>query len=345
MSQHSLLFPNQSRASLRGELQDGIQALASMFKGPSAPATPYEGMLWLDDDTPSSTVWTVKQYDGTDWILWGYVDTVANTFTLASSLSAAGARGLISGWVSGVNGSDPLHDIDIGVGSGVDTTGVALLQGVALTKRYDASWAAGNGNGGRRGSAADGDWWIHALLDGATQAVDYAFDQSRTAPSLPSGYALFRPIGWFQVASGEVKAFHSYELPGGGLEIARDTRATDVSATIGTARSLVSLPSVPTGISVVATLGLEIAGHNNALDIACPDHAEIAPAFGSGLGGAGIALGITMSSGGGFVTAISASLKSQYRARTDTSRQVAMQATSAGLVVKASVNSFEWSRR
>ncbi|WP_425065626.1 hypothetical protein [Reyranella sp.] len=345
MSQHDLTIDNASRTTVRGDIQSALQALGSLMKGSSAPSTLYSGMLWLDDDTPSSTLWTLKQYDGTDWIVWGYVDTVANTFVPASSLAIGGAKGLISGWTSVNNGSDPLHDIDIAAGAGIDTTGVALIQGVALTKRYDASWAAGNGNGGRRGSAANGDWWIHAVLNVSAQTVDYIFDQSRTAPSLPSGYTLFRPIGWFQVASGEVGPFHSYELPGGGLEIARDLRATDVSETIGTARSLVSLPSVPTGISVVATLAVEMTGHNVALDINCPDHNEITPSIGSGLGLAGINIGISMSPGSQFVSGVTAVVKYQQRARTDTSRQLAMQASAAGVGVKAAVDSFEWSRR
>jgi hypothetical protein len=37
-------------------------------------------MVWVDDDTPSATVWTVKQYDGADWIELGRLDITANIY-------------------------------------------------------------------------------------------------------------------------------------------------------------------------------------------------------------------------------------------------------------------------
>lgn len=341
MSQHDLTIDNDSRTNVRLDLQAALQALGSCMKGPSAPATPYVGELWLDDDTPSSTVWTLKRYDGTDWIVVSVIDTVANTETPALSVSPAGSKGQISGWTWANNSSDPTNDIDIAAGAGTDTTGAAVIQGVALTKRYDATWSAGNGNGGRQGSAADGDWWIHAIFDVGNQVVDYQFSQSRTAPTLPSGYTLFRPIGWFQVASSSIVATHSYELPGGGIEVARDTRIADVNATVGTVRSLAALACVPTGISVGVNLDVEVVGNGVAVDVCCPDQAAT-PVFGaSALGVAGT--GISMSPGSGTVASVSH--KSQKRTRTNTSREVALQAGSNGQLVRLAVESFEWSRR
>lgn len=342
MSQHDLTIANASRTAVRNDLQDALQALGTCMKGSSAPATPYAGLLWLDDDTPSSTVWTLKRYDGTDWITVSYIDTVANTEVPASSVTVAGALGFLSGWLWSNNGSDPSHDIDIAAGRGVDTTGVALIQGGAMTKRYDASWTAGNGNGGRTGSAADGGWWIHAVLDVDDQLVDYIFSQSRTAPTLPSGYSLFVPIGWFQVSSGNVVACHVYALPGGGVEVARDAPVTDFteSGTVGTTRILKALDCVPSGISVVVNLSVEYSSSTVPLDICCPDQASAGAGYGTGLGIAGTA--VTMSSGGGFVQAIQA--KFPRRARTNTSREIALRAATNGQTVRAAVESFEWSR-
>lgn len=341
MSQHDLTIDNASRTNVRLDLQAALQALGTCMKGPSAPATPYAGLLWLDDDTPSSTVWTLKRYDGTDWIVVSVIDTVANTETSASSITPAGSKGHISGWTWANNSSDPANDLDIAAGAGTDTTGAAVIQGVALTKRYDATWVAGNGNGARQGSAADGDWWIHAVMDVANQAVDYIYSQSRTAPTLPSGYTLFRPIGWFQVASSSIVACHVYELPGGGVEVARDAPVTDITETVGTTRVLSALPCVPTGLPVVANLSVDYTNAVVALEICCPDQDSAGPALNTGLGIAGIA--VTMSAGGGFVQ--SAALKSQQRTRTNASGQVAMRSSSASNPVYASVISFEWSRR
>jgi hypothetical protein len=54
-------------------------------KGPSAPSSPFFGQSWIQDNTPSATVWTLRSYDGADWIALGTIDTTANTFTPATS--------------------------------------------------------------------------------------------------------------------------------------------------------------------------------------------------------------------------------------------------------------------
>lgn len=80
MSQHDMVVANQGYAALRADMNAALQALASTSKGNSAPTTAYAGQLWLDDNTPSSTVWTVFQYDGSDWVAIGYLDTTNNLF-------------------------------------------------------------------------------------------------------------------------------------------------------------------------------------------------------------------------------------------------------------------------
>lgn len=80
MSQHDFVISDQGMPAARSDLNAGLQALASCSKGPSAPTTPYTGQLWLDDDTPSATVWTLNCYDGTDWIALGQLDTTNNRF-------------------------------------------------------------------------------------------------------------------------------------------------------------------------------------------------------------------------------------------------------------------------
>lgn len=80
MSQHDMVVDNASGATFRADVNAAFQALVSTSKGPSAPATPYAGQLWVDDNTPSSSVWTLFQYDGSDWISLGLVDTTNNRF-------------------------------------------------------------------------------------------------------------------------------------------------------------------------------------------------------------------------------------------------------------------------
>lgn len=80
MPQHDLILDNGSGAAFRSDANSALEALGTMMKGPNAPPSPRNGMLWLDDDTPSATVWTVKQYDGAEWIEWGRLDIINNAF-------------------------------------------------------------------------------------------------------------------------------------------------------------------------------------------------------------------------------------------------------------------------
>jgi hypothetical protein len=80
MPQHDMVIANGSGAAVRADINDALAAIGSMMKGPNAPPAPVSGMLWLDDDTPSTTVWTVRQYDGAEWIEWGRLDITNNVF-------------------------------------------------------------------------------------------------------------------------------------------------------------------------------------------------------------------------------------------------------------------------
>src|SRR5882724_5534072 len=94
MSQNAFSESNESGASYRTGINNALKALASTSSGGSAPATPYAQQMWVDTDTPSSTVWTLNIYDGADWIPLGYIDSTNNvllpfigggTATLASA--------------------------------------------------------------------------------------------------------------------------------------------------------------------------------------------------------------------------------------------------------------------
>lgn len=80
MPQHDLILDNASGAAFRADVNNALAALGSYMKGPSAPPAPLAGMIWVDDDTPSATIWTVKQYDGADWIELGRLDITANIY-------------------------------------------------------------------------------------------------------------------------------------------------------------------------------------------------------------------------------------------------------------------------
>ncbi|AWM37012.1 hypothetical protein GobsT_50910 [Gemmata obscuriglobus] len=95
MSQHDLVIDNAPGASVRADLNGALQALGSNSKGNARPATAYAGQTWLDDNTPSSSVWSLYLFDGSDDIKVGEFNTTTNNFmpfingvSLASFLTA-----------------------------------------------------------------------------------------------------------------------------------------------------------------------------------------------------------------------------------------------------------------
>lgn len=85
MSQDNFTHDNQSRTSLRIKLQSADRALASLNKGPSEPPALYEGMFWLQDNNPSTSVWTLWIREPGGWIKMGTIDTLANAFFAANA--------------------------------------------------------------------------------------------------------------------------------------------------------------------------------------------------------------------------------------------------------------------
>ena len=88
MSQHDLVISNADGATVRADLNSALQALGSTSKGNTRPTTVYAGQLWLDDNTPSSTTWTLYLYDGTDDIALATFDTSGNTVSISDTAVA-----------------------------------------------------------------------------------------------------------------------------------------------------------------------------------------------------------------------------------------------------------------
>jgi hypothetical protein len=89
-----MILDNASGAAFRADANAALAALASTMKGPNAPPAPIAGMMWLDDDTPSASIWTWKVYDGADWLVVGTINISTNAFTPAVGgplLASAGA--------------------------------------------------------------------------------------------------------------------------------------------------------------------------------------------------------------------------------------------------------------
>jgi hypothetical protein len=142
MAQHDLDIVNASGAAVRADLNLALAALGSTMKGPSAPPAPLAGMLWFEDDNPSSTRWTLRAYDGAAWIALGVLDATTDIFEPASTAvglsliraaDAAAARAAI--------GAAPVPTVSAGPGEIrvlIPAVAAALVLPAGGTWEYDA---------------------------------------------------------------------------------------------------------------------------------------------------------------------------------------------------------------
>jgi hypothetical protein len=174
--------------------------------------------------------------------------------------------GFISGLILSNNSGDVLNDIDISAGVAVDSTGTCMLRlGSTLTKRVDASWAAGTNNGGLDGTESvagtpDVSTWYHVWLikKDSDGTIDALFSESATAPTMPGGYTYKRLIGSvYNAAGGDLSKFYMLEIGGGGVDVYWDVPAleVDISNTLTTAARTDAVKT-PLGYSTIAHLNV-----------------------------------------------------------------------------------------
>ena len=149
------------------------------------------------------------------------------------------------------NVADATNDIDIAAGNAIDSTNAHVMTlASALTKRLDAAWAVGTGNGGLdTGAIANTTYHICLIKRVDTGVVDAIFSASASAPTLPTNYTLYRRIGSIIRAAGSIRAFVQK-----GDKFSLSNLVTSVSENaFGTSR-ITRAAEVPLGLVVDAWL-------------------------------------------------------------------------------------------
>ena len=180
MSQHDGTISNASGATVRADIQAAIQAALSTSKGPSAPTTPYAGQLWIDDNTPSATTWTIFSYDGADWISLGTINTTTNVFT-ATVAAMVGDTG--SGGTAGTVPAPAAGDADKYLTGAATFVRPARVLLATKTPSAAASVTFLAADGLSATTYASYEWIIEALLpsaDGTDLVVTFSIDGGAT---------------------------------------------------------------------------------------------------------------------------------------------------------------------
>jgi hypothetical protein len=203
--------------------------------------------IWLRDDRAYKVV-----LSGTG--------VTAVTIDYLADLAVSGSlpRGYIQGFAVSNTLADLSNRFDIAAGlARASTNDGDVSLGVVITKRVDASWTAGSGNGcwDSGTMAATGTGFLFAISNPTTGVVDVLGSASPTAPALPTGYTLARRIYAFRRVSGVNVAARqdgdvvTYQTNQGEISVTQAAGAARVQRTL----------AVPSGIRVRA-FGSALAG-------------------------------------------------------------------------------------
>lgn len=200
-----------------------------------------------------STDGNVTQVNQIDNMFRGLMAEVA-TSRDNGTIAAVYPEGHLKGLTLSNNAGDATNDIDIAVGScaALDSPYWKMALASALTKRLDAAWAVGTGNGGLdTGSIANTTYHVWLIQRSDTLVVDALFSTSATSPTMPANYDRKRRIGSIKRGSGVIQPFYQdndyFYLKTPNLDFA--------TVNPGTSAVLRGM-NVPSGIVVTAIIGV-----------------------------------------------------------------------------------------
>lgn len=96
MSQNDFTIANQSAPDFRSDLNDALQALASLSSGATAPSTTFANMLWYDT---TNNILKMRSEADDAWINIGYLDQSANAFRILDDTQVVNTSGTQTGLI------------------------------------------------------------------------------------------------------------------------------------------------------------------------------------------------------------------------------------------------------
>ena len=220
-------FVKAALAALVGlapEALDTIEELAAASENNSDLIDLLESAVALKADAAATTAALAGKADASIAVR---VDA-AQSFTAAQQAQArtnisAALKGHLYGLTLTNNASDAANDIDIAAGeaASTDTDSVLMVLASALTKRLDAAWAVGSGNGGLdTGSVGNNIYYVWLIQRSDTGVVDALFSLSKTSPTMPTNYDRKALIGSFARVSAANNVPRSYSQKDAGPWVA-----------------------------------------------------------------------------------------------------------------------------
>ena len=78
MAQHDYNLANQSGADFRADLNNALEAIATVNSGATEPSTTFAHQLWVDT---ANSVLKIRNAANSDWITFGVSISSSNVFT------------------------------------------------------------------------------------------------------------------------------------------------------------------------------------------------------------------------------------------------------------------------
>ena len=304
MAQSDLIgaVPASSGLNVRVNLNAADAALASEHEGPGAPSRTWPHMPWRDHASgrrwrrdPSNAAWILEEVYaatrdpaatddagdgfavGSRWLnaaakrLWLCADPTAGAavwFPAGPATSRAKAPPQVS-----ASAGDPANDLVIAAGRCLSDEGAPITLAAPLTKRLDAGWAAGSGNGGLdAGSRISGAWYSVWLIGKADGTADGLLSLEAVAPAMPSGYVYKRRLAWrLTDAGGSLLPVAQDGDSVRWLSPRQDAAAVAMSATAG----LLTLSVPPSTVARVSALVSHASAARYVL-FSSPDDPDVA---------------------------------------------------------------------
>lgn len=94
MAQHDFSIANQTFPATRTDLNNALEALATLSSGATAPATTYANMLWYDT---ANNILKMRSEADDAWLSIGYLDQSANAFRILDDTQVVNTSGTQTG--------------------------------------------------------------------------------------------------------------------------------------------------------------------------------------------------------------------------------------------------------